>query len=143
MAITVHNAYWSRLSRVFLTFLVYPLYRIDMPSISLYRCIIFNVTFTFWKTWHNDYKCAIPDILCKKLRSTKKIAFSPFPCYITGISRYSSNTFEDADCHIFWMKISFFIKTIILLINLIIKSPKTICTKLYLKKWKMMKQTKI
>ena len=95
--------------------------------ITLYRYIIFNVTFTFWKPG-NDYKRVMPGILCEKSDSTKKkLACSPFPCYIKGISRYSSNTFVAADCQ-------FFIKTIIWLVNLIIKSPKTVYTKLYLKK---------
>ena len=34
--------------------------------------IISNVTFTFWKTWCNDYKCVIPRISNEKLVLTKK-----------------------------------------------------------------------
>ena len=125
MAITVYNAYWSRL--VFLTFLVYPLYRIDMPNISLYIGISFSMSLSLSENLVTITNALCPVFCAKNLIQQKKLACSPFPCYIKGISRYSSNTFVATDCQ-------FFIKTIIWLINLIIKSPKTVYTKLFLKK---------
>ena len=56
-------------------YLVYQFFPIwDIKYITWYtRYIISDVTFFFWKTWHNDYKCTMLVILHEKLGLTEKI----------------------------------------------------------------------
>ena len=70
--------------------------------------IISNVTFTIWKTWYNNCKCAAPGILHKKFSLTKNLsACSPFSYYITGIYQYLSVTFTQSKVLSFWICLDF------------------------------------
>ena len=66
------------------------------------RYIISSVTFNFWKTWHNDYKCDIPGISHEKPGLTNHfLDCYPFPCCITVVHRYSSVTFAQYNVTLF------------------------------------------
>ena len=69
--------------------------------------IISNVTFTFWKTWYNNYKFVMPGISHEKLGLNFFFAGLPFSCYITGIPQYSRVTFAQSKVLLFWSCLDF------------------------------------
>ena len=100
--LTKGQIYGSRLSHI-----------LDIPSIPFFpiwcaqyitwytRYIISDVTFTFWKTWYNDFKCIVPGISHEK-RSLTKNFFSRLP--VSMLHHRNSSILE---CHICAVQSSF------------------------------------
>ena len=107
---------------------------LDIPSISVFpiwytryiisytRYIISNVTFTFWSPVITITKCVMLGILHEKHGSTKKLADSKFPCYLT--EKMNSSILEcliRAVCSYFILKLSGFCSFVMELANRLAK----------------------
>ena len=92
-------------SHIILVNLVYRLFPIWYTWYTWF--IISHVTFTFWKTWYDDYKCMIPGLLHEKLSLKIFLASSLLPCHITEFRRYWSVRFAQSKVLLFWSCLNF------------------------------------